>query len=617
MDRRGRVILGTAGHIDHGKTTLVRALTGVDTDRLPEEKRRGITIELGFAPLVLDGFGTIGVVDVPGHEAFVRTMVAGATGIDLALVVIAADEGVMPQTREHLAILELLGVRRGVIALTKADLVDDEWLTLVDEDVRGATAAVLPDAPIVATSAHTGKGIPELREALIAAARSVPARIDDDVFRMPVDRAFTIKGTGTVVTGTVWSGRLSRDETVRILPGDRSARVRGIQGHGSQMDVAAPGGRTAVALAGIDVADVPRGSTIVTDRDWRATTFARADVTLVPDLDVELRPRTWFRFHVGTAEVGARVVARAVDPSRPFAARLVLDEPVLLRAGDRFVLRTSAPLNTIGGGVITDPYAPRRARPWTPGMSARERLTQLLREAAGEGLELTSLAIRLGLSPSACREVIQVAGASEASVVGARVVACEQLVALQNEIVATASQYQSDHPLEPGMPAQLLRSQLRGSPEVLDAALQAQIVAGVMLSLGGVLATSDWAPKLDSGTAAIAGAIVARLDAAGAEPPSVEELSDEIGRDLAAVLRFLERRGDVIQVEQNRYYATNSLKLVIGRLRTIMAGGAEWGPSELREKMGLSRKFLIPLLEYCDRVGYTNRSAVGRVWHGT
>jgi selenocysteine-specific elongation factor len=173
MDRRGRVILGTAGHIDHGKTTLVRALTGVDTDRLPEEKRRGITIELGFAPLVLDGFGTIGVVDVPGHEAFVRTMVAGATGIDLALVVIAADEGVMPQTREHLAILELLGVRRGVIALTKADLVDDEWLALVDEDVRGATAAVLPGAPIVATSAHTGKGIQELREALITAARSV------------------------------------------------------------------------------------------------------------------------------------------------------------------------------------------------------------------------------------------------------------------------------------------------------------------------------------------------------------------------------------------------------------------------------------------------------------
>jgi selenocysteine-specific elongation factor len=188
---------------------------------------------------------------------------------------------------------------------------------------------------------------------------------------------------------------------------------------------------------------------------------------------------------------------------------------------------------------------------------------------------------------------------------------------LQNEIVATASQYQSDHPLEPGMPAQLLRAQLRGSPEVVDAALQAQIVAGGMASLGGVLATSDWAPKLDSGTAAIAEAIVSRLDAAGPEPPSVEELSSEIGRDLAAVLRFLERRGDVVQVEQSRYYATNSLKLIIGRLRTIMAGGAEWGPSELREKMGLSRKFLIPLLEYCDRVGYTNRSTVGRVWHGT
>jgi selenocysteine-specific elongation factor len=377
-----------------------------------------------------------------------------------------------------------------------------------------------------------------------------------------------------------------------------------------------PGRRTAVALAGIDVADVPRGATIVTDRDWRATMFARADVTLVPGLEVEMRPRTWFRFHVGTAEVGARIVARVVDPSRPFAARLVLEEPVLLRAGDRFVLRTSAPLNTIGGGVITDPYAPKRARPWTPGMSARERLAQLLDEAAGEGIEFSTLPVRLGLPPSACRDVVHVAGA-EVSVVGARVVANARLVALQNDIVAVATQYQSDHPLEPGISAQLLRSQLKGGADIVDAALQAQIAAGTIVSVGGMLATVGWVPKLDSGGAAIAATIVARLDAAGSEPPSVEELSVEIGRDLAAMLRFLERRGDVVQVEQNRYYATNSLKLIIDRLRTIMSGGTEWGPSELREKLGLSRKFLIPLLEYCDRTGYTNRSSLGRVWHGT
>ncbi|MGE5098553.1 MAG: selenocysteine-specific translation elongation factor [Deltaproteobacteria bacterium] len=608
------MILGTAGHIDHGKTTLVRALTGVDTDRLPEEKRRGITIELGFAPLTLDGFGTIGVVDVPGHEAFVRTMVAGATGIDLALVVIAADEGVMPQTREHLAILDLLGVRRGVIAITKADLVDAEWLALVEEDVRSATAATLPDAPVIPTSAHTGQGIARLREALAESARSIPARGDDDLFRLPVDRAFTIKGTGTVVTGTVWSGRLSRDETVRILPGDRTARVRGIQGHGSQLDVALPGGRTAVALAGVDVADIPRGSTIVTDRDWRTTTLARADVVLVTGVEIDLRPRTWFRLHVGTTEVGARVVARTVDHDRPFAARLVLDAPALLRAGDRFVLRTSAPLNTIGGGVITDPYAPRRARPWRPRMSERDRLAQLVDEAGGDGVELSSLAVRLGSSPRAAQRQAQ---GGDFSVVSSRVVSSATLAAFESELLATAVRYHREHPLEPGMPTQLLRSSLRGSPEVVGAAVQAQLAAGRIVAVGSAIAVNGWAPKLDAVGERTAADVVARLEAAGSEPPSLEELTTELGQDPSPVLRFLERRGDVVQVEQNRYYMTAHLTRLVDRLRAAMQGGAETGPAELREKLGLSRKFLIPLLEYCDRVGHTDRKPGGRVWRGT
>ena len=223
------MILGTAGHIDHGKTALVKALTGVDTDRLPEERRRGITIELGFAPLVLEGVGTVGVVDVPGHEAFVRTMLAGASGIDLALLVVAADEGPMPQTREHLAILDLLGIRAGVVALTKVDLVDPDWLALVREDLGGLLAtSSLAAAPMVDTSVRTGAGLDELRVALTNAARAIPRRDDADLFRMPIDRAFTIKGTGTVVTGTVWSGSLSRDAVVRIMPGRREARVRGL-----------------------------------------------------------------------------------------------------------------------------------------------------------------------------------------------------------------------------------------------------------------------------------------------------------------------------------------------------------------------------------------------------
>jgi len=375
------VILGTAGHIDHGKTTLVHRLTGVDTDRLPEEKRRGITIELGFAPLDLGDAGTIGVVDVPGHEAFVRTMVAGATGVDIALLVVAADEGIMPQTREHVAILDLLGVHTGVIALTKVDLVDEEWLALVEEEVREATGSTLPDAPIVATSAKTGKGVDVLRAALVDVARRVAPRSDDDLFRLPVDRSFSVKGTGTVVTGTVWSGRLDRDESVRILPTNAVARARGIQTHGRAAQAAVPGARTAVALVGVEPADVPRGSVLVNDAAWRTTTLARADVSVLPGVAASLRPRTRVRFHVGTSEVGARVVARVVTEGRPFAARLAFDEPVVLRGGDRFVLRTTSPLNTIGGGVITDPYPPRRPRVWEPGLTPAARLELMVSEA--------------------------------------------------------------------------------------------------------------------------------------------------------------------------------------------------------------------------------------------
>ncbi|MGZ8491751.1 MAG: selenocysteine-specific translation elongation factor, partial [Gemmatirosa sp.] len=303
------MIVGTAGHIDHGKTALVRALTGVDTDRLPEEKRRGITIDLGFAPLALDGVGTAGVVDVPGHEAFVRTMLAGATGIDVALVVVAADEGVMPQTREHLAILDLLGVRSAVVALTKADLVDDEWLALVTEDVRAALPAPLADAPIIPTSIVAPRGIVELQAALVDAVRALPGRRDDDLFRLPIDRAFSVRGTGTVVTGTVWSGALARDAQVRLLPSGRSVRVRLLQSHGREVDRVGPGARAAVALVGVEVGEVGRGTLLVTDDAWAAAGVWRADVALLGDAPQPLGPRTAVRLHLGTSEVGARVVA--------------------------------------------------------------------------------------------------------------------------------------------------------------------------------------------------------------------------------------------------------------------------------------------------------------------
>ncbi|HEX4684892.1 MAG TPA: selenocysteine-specific translation elongation factor [Gemmatimonadaceae bacterium] len=610
------MILGTAGHIDHGKTSLVRALTGVDTDRLPEEKRRGITIELGFAPLALDGIGTIGIVDVPGHEGFVRTMVAGATGIDLALLVVAADEGVMPQTREHLAILELLGVRRGVIALTKRDLVDDEWLALVEDDARQASVRALPDAAVIATSSTTGQGIDALREELARLARLLAPRDEADIFRLPVDRAFTIKGTGTVVTGTVWSGRLARDEIVRILPQGGTARVRGIQGHGSHVDAALPGSRSAIALAGVDVDDVPRGSTLVTDGHWRPTEQARADVTLVPDAGVEIRPRAWFRLHVGTSEVGARIVTRE-SQAGTFSARIVFDQPVVLRAGDRFVVRTSAPLNTIAGGVITDPYAPKRARPWPAGLSAVERLSRLVDEAGGNGVALDELPVRLGASASELRSSIADPRSGAEVVAGRFLVSRDLLQSLDAELQMVVDEYHREHPLEPGAPVQLLRTRLSAAPEVVDSVLQRSLKAGRLTTTSGFVHRTGWSPTLSGDNAEFAGRVLHTLDQSTTEPPSVAELGAALGRDPTGILRYLERRGDVVQVEADRYYAAAHLKSLITRLRSSMAGGAEASPSEIREILGVSRKYLVPLLEYCDRVGSTNRNANGRVWIGT
>src|SRR6185437_2147716 len=323
------------------------------------------------------------------------------------------------------------------------DLVDDEWIALVEEDVRAATRAALPDATIVATSAQTGAGLPELRAALLDAVRAVPVRTHEDLFRLPIDRAFTIKGTGTVVTGTVWSGRIARDESVRILPVGRTARVRGIQGHGAQLDEALAGARTALALGGVDVTEVPRGSTLVSHAEWRPTTLARADVAFLPEADIELRPRTRFRIHTGTAEVGARIVARdrGDGPGAPFAARLVFDEAVVLRAGDRFVVRTTAPLNTIGGGVITDPYAPRRARLWEPGLPAAARLERFVVEAGGHGFEMRDLPVRLGLSPAACDAAVR--AASDAMVVvGARVVMRTVIEELEGTIAGVTRRFQ-------------------------------------------------------------------------------------------------------------------------------------------------------------------------------
>ncbi len=614
------VIIGTAGHIDHGKTALVQALTGVDTDRLPEEKRRGITIELGFAPLLLDGVGTVGIVDVPGHEAFVRTMLAGATGIDLAMLVIAADEGAMPQTREHLAILSLLGVRGGVVVLTKRDLVDDEWLALVADDARLLVAgSPLEGAEVVSVSATRREGLDELRAALLRAARAIPERGGGDLFRMPVDRAFTVRGTGTVVTGTVWSGTLRRDDSVRLMPADSVARVRSLQRHGEVVREIGAGARAAIALAGLDVADIPRGSALVGGAGWATTTILLAEVSLLTSASRPLDPRTRVRFHLGTADVGARIVSSSgpLAPGSRVPARIILETPLAARAGDRFVLRSPSPSTTIGGGVVEDPLPPhRRARGAGIAETPSRQLVRFLEEASTMGLDETTIPVRIGIAPAEAAAMI--AGPPAIALrIGGRIYAPASAEALRTRLRVLLDEHHLVHPLEPGASLQSIRAKLVGSPELIDSVVSEAVGRREVDLDGGVVRRSGWRPLLTSEQEALTGRLTVALREAGLEPPSVGELEVAYGGQVEPLLRLLERARSVVAVEPDRYYDAVVLERLIENLRERMVAEHEYGPAEMREILGVSRKYLIPLLEYCDRVRVTDRRIGGRVISGT
>ena len=611
------MILGTAGHIDHGKTALVRALTGVDTDRLPEEKRRGITIALGFAPLELEGAGTIGVVDVPGHEAFVRTMLAGATGVDLALLVIAADEGVMPQTREHLAILTLLGVRAGLVALTKRDLVDDELLALAVEDVREAlVGSALADAPIVPVSAHTGAGLDALRDAIRAATATLAPRAPDEPWRMPVDRVFSVAGAGTVVTGTAWTGTIAREETVRILPADRRARVRSVESHGRAVAQAGAGQRVALALAGVDRDEVAHDAVLVREGEgWVPSRVLRADVSLLPHAPA-VGARRWVRFHLGTADVGARLVAAGgpVAPGAVRPVRLILDAPVVARAGDRFVLRVGGREGTIGGGVVTDPVPPsRRAKPWPRAQATdAERLQWMLDEAGAAGLEVAPLPLRLGLRPAVVEKLLK--DLDKVVRLEDRLVRTMVLAELRATLLALVERTHREQPLAPGLDRQAARAALGPRPAIADEVIRRAEKAGLIAVEGAHIRLVGFAAGATAGATSARDRLLERLVAAGVEPPSVAELEAEFGNEVRPLLKLLEKEHRVVMVALDRPFAREGVVELLRRLRAVVQPGRSHSPSELREALGITRKWLIPFLEWCDRRRLSLRRDDGRTF---
>jgi len=614
-------VVGTAGHIDHGKTALVRALTGVDTDRLAEEKRRGITIDLGFAPLDL-GAVQASIVDVPGHEGFVRNMVAGATGVDLALLVVAADEGVMPQTTEHLEILRLLGVRRGVVALTKCDLaLDPAWRELVADDVHAAVAARFGGRwPLVEVSAVTGAGLAELRDALASEAEAIPARDAGDRFRMPVDRTFALAGAGTIVTGTVWTGSVAEGERVLVLPAGVEARVRSVEVHGARAERAEPGRRAALALVGLSREQAERGSVVVTSDGWRATRVLDAELHMLEG-HAEIRPRLRVRVHHATSEVMARIVP-GLREGNATAARLRLEAPLVARAGDRFVLRSYSPVTTIGGGIVVDPHADelvrergrRRPQPAPFPDTDRDRVVLLIHRRGRHGLARAGLEVAAGLDAARL-------GAALAAAAGAVVregdwyVASPLVAATEDALLAALRHYHEARPLDQGMPAQAWRAAAAvPRAELVELAERGLEHRGAIVRDGAAVRLPDWMPGGGTAARAATAALLSELVAADAEPPSVGELSAlRPGMDVPAALRLLAQQGLVVAVGRDRYYAKQALErermAVLGVVRELGAAS----PAAIRERLGRSRKWLIPLLEHLDREGATARRGDVRV----
>jgi selenocysteine-specific elongation factor len=605
------VIIGTAGHIDHGKSALVTALTGAPMDRLAEEQRRGITIDLGFARLDLDGV-TAGVVDVPGHEDFVRTMVAGASGIDLALLVIAADEGLMPQTDEHLAILEHLAVPAVLPVITKSDLVEPDWLDLVTGEVteRLARSPLAVDPPM-AVSAVAGTGLEALRRRLGEHARRVRERPADDVFRLPLDRGFSVAGVGTVVTGTAWSGSVGIGDRVRLLPHGAGARVRTIESWGRALERSVPGARTALGLAGLERAEARRGEVVVSaETPW--TVSARIDVALA--LLPGMRPlsmRSRVRLHLGTAEIMARVSPRGTSGDGRTLARLRLESPLAARGGDRFVLRSFSPVTTIGGGIVLDPDPPVRAGVWASALAAPEPERRMAALVARRpyGASAVTLPLLTGLGPAAAERAAN--AVRDMQRVGDRWIRRGLLAEANEQALATLTAFHAREPVEQGMPLETLRHSLSGPDWLGAAALEALAAAGRIELRQSRAWIAGFSPRVAGGEAELE-RVVAIVRRAGLAPPSVAELERETGRqDIAAVLRLAAARGQVEPVERDRYYDGEALRRFAETLRELGRGG-EIQPAAVRDRLGISRKFLIPLLEWADGRGITVRSGDGR-----
>jgi len=635
-------VIGTAGHVDHGKSTLVEALTGINPDRLKEERERQMTIDLGFAWLDLPGGETVGVIDVPGHRDFIENMLAGVGGIDAALFVVAADEGVMPQTREHLAILDLLQIQGGVLALTKSDLVEAEWLELVKADLATVVqGTALAGAPMVPVSARTGAGLPELKAALEACLAACPSRPDLGRPRLPVDRVFTIAGFGAVVTGTLSDGSLAVGDEVELLPDGLAARIRGLQTHKTKIERAAPGSRVAANLAGVDVAQLRRGMVVARPGALKPTTLVDVHFRHLADAELPLKHNAEVKFFVGAAEVlaTARILGgeapplgEALPPGASGWLQLALAEPVAVSKGDRFILRRPSPGATIGGGVVVDAHPAARHRRRDPDVIARletlargtpgERLLQSL-EALGPASLADGLR-KAGLDGEQAAEAMNEirADASLAELEGEALVMSRAAWArVEADLQVALAAYHVAHPLRAGMPREELKSRLGQefawplTPKVFNALMARANERELLVAAGASVRLPTHQVRFAPAQQALVDRLLAIFRREPYNTPSPKDCAAQLGAggQGEAMLGALLEQGMLFQVSPDVLFLAETYQAMVERIKTQLRANGKITVAEVRDLFSTSRKYALALMEHLDAQGVTKRMGDERV----
>ena len=629
-------ILGTAGHIDHGKSTLVKALTGTDPDRLKEEKERGITLDLGFASLDLPGGNRLGIVDVPGHEGLIKNMLAGVGGIDMVMLVIAADEGIMPQTREHLAICDLLHVKQGLIALTKMDAAEKDWLALVQDEVRDfIKGTFLEKAPIVPVSAKTGENLDRLKQELDKLAKAVAPKSPNGILRLPIDRVFTMKGFGTVITGTLLSGTISQDQEVDILPKGITTKVRGIQSHNQAAQRAIAGQRTAVNLQGVEKDQISRGDTIVTKGFFKTTRNLDCSLFMLKQATRGIKTGTRIRFYNNTQEAIGRVTlvgSNELNPGDEGYVQFRLEQPVLIQHGDRFIIRFYSPMETLGGGMVLHPH-PRRHRNSTMQESVKnlgildtgsldERLGVIVAGRALAGMEEAEV---IGSVAADKAEILAALAALAQKKAIVRVdnlyVHTNHLAALEKKVLDLIAEFHKANSLKPGIDKEEVKGMLkvRLHPKALGMAIDGLIRKKQVETEGSKLRLPGFKPAVGKDQGLYKDKIVEAIKKGGSQPPVRDELPALFGitdRDAKDLLKLLADEGRVVRINDSLYLDKAVLESIKTDLVKFLQEKKEIVVAEFRDIAKTSRKFAVPILEYLDSQKLTQRVGDKRVLRG-